>query len=55
MTLLYCFVGTGLLVLSIILCIARDDYLWLVVQLLGEIVAFMGYAPVFLELLRAGR
>ena len=47
MTLLYCFVGTGLLVLSIILCIARDDYLWLVVQLLGEIVAFMGYAPVF--------
>lgn len=52
MVLLCCFVGTGLLILSIILCIVRDDYLWLVVQLLGEIIAFMGYAPVFLEFLR---
>ncbi len=52
MTLLCCFVGTSLLILSIILCIVRDDYLWLVVQLLGEIIAFMGYAPVFLEFFR---
>ncbi|CDD44513.1 unknown [Clostridium sp. CAG:299] len=50
MALAYCVTGIGLLILSIILCAVRDDYLWLFVQIAGEIIAFMGYAPVLLKL-----
>lgn len=45
-----CIIGTALLVLSIILCIVSDNnVLWLTVLLIGEIVAFFGYMPVFLK------
>lgn len=47
MQLALCTVGLVLLILSIILCIVmEDDICWIVVQLIGEVVAFMGYAPI---------
>ena len=47
-----CFIGTGLLILSVILCIVSDNIiLWQVILIIGEIVAFFGYMPVFLKLL----
>lgn len=44
MQLALCVVGLVLLILSIILCIVmEDDIWWMVVQLIGEVIAFMGY------------
>lgn len=49
--LICCYVGTGLLLLSIIVCIFSDnDIFWRVILLLGEIIAFLGYAPVIFGL-----
>ena len=46
-----CFIGTGLLILSVILCIVSDNIiLWQVILIIGEIVAFFGDMPVFLKL-----
>ena len=45
-----CFIGTGLLILSVILCIVSDNIiLWQVILIIGEIVAFFGYMPVFFK------
>ncbi len=49
---IYCVVGTGLLVLSVILCIvldAENAIWWVIVQIIGELIAFFGYAPVLLK------
>jgi len=49
--LICCYVGTGLLLLSIIVCIFSDnDIFWRVILLIGEIIAFLGYAPVIFGL-----
>ena len=46
-----CFIGTGLLILSVILCIVSDNIILSeIVLLIGEIIAFFGYMPVFLKL-----
>lgn len=49
--LICCFAGTGLLLLSIIVCIfSRNNITWLTLLILGEIIAFFGYASVLLNL-----
>lgn len=45
-----CIVGTLLLLLSVILCWITDSEWWRIVLILGEIVAFWGYAPVIFGL-----
>lgn len=51
MQLACCIVGTGLLILAIVIsAFSENNVIWLVLLILGEIVAFLGYAPVLLEL-----
>lgn len=51
MQLLCCYIGTGFLILSVILCVfSKDSKIWFFIMLIGEIIAFFGYAPVFLNL-----
>lgn len=45
-----CIIGTSLLALSMILCWCTDSEYWRIVLILGEIVAFFGYAPVIFGL-----
>lgn len=45
-----CIVGILLLLLSVILCWITDNEYWSIVLILGEIVAFFGYAPVIFGL-----
>lgn len=45
-----CIIGTFLLVLYVVLCAVTDNEYWRVVQIVGEIIAFMGYAPVLFGL-----
>ena len=50
MQLTCCVVGTSLLITSVILCIVSDnEWLWRSVLVMGEIVAFFGYAPTLLK------
>ena len=49
MQLACCIVGTGLLILVIVIsAFSENNVIWLVLLILGEIVAFFGYAPVLL-------
>lgn len=45
-----CIIGTSLLLLSVILCWITDNEWWRIVLILGEIVAFIGYAPAIFRL-----
>ncbi len=48
MNLTFCIVGIALLVLAAILCaITENKILWISILIIEEIVAFLGYAPVF--------
>lgn len=52
MALILCISGTTLLIISVILCIFSDnEILWRSALFVGEILAILGCAPVFLELL----
>lgn len=52
MSFLFCIVGMALLLASIILCaFTENDMIWKTCLVLGEIIAFLGYAPTFLKLL----
>ena len=52
MSFLFCIVGTALLMISVILCAVTDnDELRITCLIIGEIIAFLGYAPTFLKLL----
>lgn len=52
MSFLFCIVGTALLVISVILCAAADnDKLWKTCLIIGEVIAFLGYAPVIFRTL----
>ena len=49
---LFCLVGTLLLVVSVVLCIFADnDVLWMLCLIIGEIIAFLGYAPIIFKTL----
>ena len=51
MDLTFCIVGIALLVLAAILCaITENKILWISILIIEEIVAFLGYAPVFSKL-----
>lgn len=51
MQLACCIVGTGLLILAIVIsAFSENNVIWLALLMLGEIVAFFGYAPVLLGL-----
>lgn len=44
-----CFIGIALFILSIILCVFTR-FVWIVPLVLGEIIAFCGYAPILSKL-----
>ena len=49
---IFCIAGTTLLLLSIILCAVTDnEVLWRTCLVIGEIIAFGGYAPIILRTL----
>lgn len=51
MNLTCCVAGIALLVLAVILCaITENKILWISILIIREIVAFLGYAPVFSKL-----
>lgn len=51
MQLACCIVGTGLLVSAVVACIiSENNIIWITLLILGEIIAFFGYAPVLLGL-----
>lgn len=50
---LFCLAGTLLLVVSVVLCIFADnDVLWMLCLIIGEIIAFLGYAPIIFKTLQ---
>lgn len=52
MSLLFCIVGTALLMISVILCAVTDnDELRITCLIIGEIIAFLGYAPIIFRTL----
>lgn len=51
MQLACCIVGTWLLVSAVVACIiSENNIIWITLLILGEIIAFFGYAPVLLGL-----
>ena len=49
---LFCLAGTLLLVVSVVLCIFADnDVLWMLCLIIGEIIAFLGSAPIIFKTL----
>lgn len=53
MSLLFCIVGTALLMISVILCAVTDnDELWIACLIIGEVIAFLGYAPIIFRTLQ---
>lgn len=49
---LCCVVGTFLLLASIVLCaLSENNVAWMSCLIFGEVIAFLGYTPVFLKLL----
>lgn len=53
-SLIFCFIGTTLLILSVILCIVSGidhPWLWIGIQIIGELFAWLGVIPIWLEFL----
>lgn len=48
--LICCGIGIALLILSIILCVFTDRT-WVFILAVGEVIAFLGYAPILLKFL----